>query len=76
VDDGFREVDALVDTPGDGWQLLDVPLNILRAGKFRSEPGWLPGRKCSALQVAPAIDPDIPARYRLSLDDLLVYIPG
>lgn len=76
LDDGFRAVDALVDVPEtDKWVLVETPLNVLGAGRFRSEVGWLPGRAYSAFLVAPAIDVDSPLiRHSLSLDDIMVYV--
>lgn len=77
LEDGFRAVDALIDVPaGDSWVVVEAPLESLRAGRFRSEKGWLPGCDYSAFLVAPAVDLDLPlARYDLSVDDLLVYVP-
>jgi hypothetical protein len=71
---GYRLVDARVDVRGnDQWQVIDVPLSILRAGRFRAEPGWLPGRTYSAFLLSPAADPNAPlARHDFLLDDLLV----
>lgn len=76
LDEGYRVVDGMIDVPGSGWQVVDVPLDILRAGRFRAENGWLPGRVYSALQIAPAVDPDDPlTRHPLQIDNLLVYQP-
>jgi hypothetical protein len=76
LDTGFRVVDAQIDLRGnDSWQTLDVSLDILRAGRFRDEPGWLPGRAYSAFLLAPAVNPDNPlARHDLLVDDLIVYV--
>jgi hypothetical protein len=77
LEQGYRVVDAIIDLTGSGeWTVVDVPLEILRAGRFRDEPGWLPGRDYSALLIAPAVDPDRPlTRHELVIDDLLVYEP-
>ncbi|MCZ7607864.1 MAG: hypothetical protein M5U25_17730 [Planctomycetota bacterium] len=77
LEQGYRVVDAFVDLTGSGeWSVVDVPLEILRAGRFRDEPGWLPGRDYSALLIAPAVDPDRPlTRHDLAIDNLLVYEP-
>ncbi|MCB9895402.1 MAG: hypothetical protein H6839_13205 [Planctomycetes bacterium] len=75
LESGFRVVDALVDVPpAESWTVVDVPLEALRAGRSRDEPGWLPGREYSAFLVVPAADPAEPlARHELQIDDLLVY---
>jgi hypothetical protein len=76
LDDGFRLVDALLDVPGNDWTVLDIPLNVLRAGRYRDEPGWIPGRSYSSLLVTPAANPDQPLiRHELAIDDLLIFVP-
>ena len=77
LEEGFRLVDALLDVPpGEGWQIIDTPLEGLRAGRYRDEPGWIPGQPYSAFVITTAPDPDQPlTRYQLRIDDLLIYTP-
>lgn len=77
VKDGYRAADARIPVPpGEGWVVIDVPLSILRAGRNRDEPAWIPGTACSALALSPGVNPDRPLlRRELSVDDVLVYVP-
>jgi hypothetical protein len=76
LEGGYRVVDAQFEINALSWQTLDVPLDTLRAGRGRTEPGWLPGRGYSALLITPCVDPRNPlTRHELVIDDLLVYAP-
>ncbi|MBZ0135384.1 MAG: procyclic acidic repetitive family protein [Planctomycetes bacterium] len=77
LEDGYRAVDADIAVPRAGeWCVVDVPLEILRAGRMRDEPGWLPGRRYDALLLSPGVDADnLLQRHELAIDDLLVYVP-
>ncbi|MCA8915135.1 MAG: hypothetical protein KDB90_06960 [Planctomycetes bacterium] len=77
LDSGFRLVDALVDVDSSGeWAVVDIPLEVLRAGRYRDEPGWLPGRDYSGFLLVPAADPARPlTRHEFVIDDLLIYAP-
>ena len=77
LETGFRVVDALVDVDSSGeWAVVDIPLEVLRAGRYRDEPGWLPGHDYSGFLLVPAADPARPlARHEFVIDDLLIYAP-
>ena len=77
LDEGYRLVDVDISLAStEGWQVIDVPMAGLRAGRFRDQPGWIEGRSYSAMLLMPAADPDRPlTRRELQVDDVRVYVP-
>ncbi|MCC6464386.1 MAG: hypothetical protein IT463_03485 [Planctomycetes bacterium] len=73
--DGFRRVDMAVPLRGQGWQLVEVPLSLLRAQRGR-ESGFVPGALYAALQFEILPEPgEAFAGYTLEVDDVCVYAP-
>lgn len=73
--DGFRRVEMTLPVRGQGWQLLDVPLSLLRAQRGR-ESGFVPGAAYAALQFEILPEPgEAFAGYTLEIDDVCVYAP-
>ncbi|MBK8208153.1 MAG: hypothetical protein IPK87_15360 [Planctomycetes bacterium] len=76
ADDGFRVVELRANVPRPGaWCWIDVPLENLRGGITRDEPGWLPGRQYRGLRMVAQARSPLPDPSEFQLDDLLIYAP-
>lgn len=76
ADDGFCVVELRASVPRPGaWCWIDVPLENLRCGPSRNEPGWLPGRNYRGLRMVAQARTPAPDPSEFQLDDLLIYAP-
>lgn len=60
--------------PGEGWRMVDVPLDGLRTGPLRDQPGLIEGASYNGVQfcVPPQAGEPL-ARHDLAIDDVRLY---